>query len=135
MSEKLLMEIRDLLAQVLAEMKSEAAPAVSATKAPAIEEWLAAKNAEIEAVEAEEPVKEDATEETAEIEAEPEVLFELLPGVDPAGLENYIGKPISEVDRSIVKMIADPVYSVKFAPKKFPENVIEAIIKAAEEED
>ena len=80
-----------------------------------IQAWLNEKNGQ-----AEQPEESGSTDEVTE------VVFEMLPGVDPANFADYVGKPMSEVDMNVIQMIARPDYATKFAPKKFPQNVIDA---------
>lgn len=114
MNDKILIEIRDLLKK-LVEMQS----GNTSTEEPDIMSWIAEKNSEVQEVMEEKP--EEAT-----------VIFEMLEGADSTGLEDFIGKPMSEVDMNVIKMIARPDYSKKFAPLKFPQEVIDEAIKLAE---
>ena len=123
MSDKILSEILKTLKEIqgqLAGMQTGSTPAE--TQTPDIISWLDEKNADAE-----------EQEETV-IPTEPgvtEVIFNVLDGVDPSGLEDFIGKPMSEVDEGIVQMIARPDYATRFAPKKFPKEVIDAAIEIA----
>lgn len=112
----LLIEIRDLLKGQPGEFIAEESTSNEVSENQSIEDWLNEKNSLVE----------EQAEETAD---EPEVIFQVLDGVDPTGMEEYIGKPLSEVPSEIIEMIGRPDYAKKFAPKKFPQEVIDACVR------
>lgn len=124
MSELILREILKTLREIqeqLAGVQSE--NTLAEARNTDIMSWIDEKNA----VASEEVEVLNAPSELGE--AEEEVIFNVLDGVDASGLEAYIGKPMSEVDEGIIQMIARPDYATRFAPKKFPQEVIDAAIK------
>ena len=97
---------------------------------PAITEWIKEKNEEkASAAPANLGEAKSEGEETALTkDSAKEVIFSLLPGIEPGTLSKHLGKPMGEVDPGLIRTISAPTYRSRIAPGKFPANVIEAAV-------